>query len=100
MALPWSLRACSPSPQGKKEYRWMMSRGWIGWVVAVTAFLFVAGCNGYNYTIQTPTGSTLTVLAPQNVSSGGPAFPLTGNAAFHRFAFRKNTPVGWERGAR
>ena len=78
----------------------MMGRGWIGWVVAVTAFLFVAGCNDYNYTIQTPTGSTLTFLAPQDVSAGGPAFMLTVNAAFNGSAFDKTTVVMWNGSAR
>src|SRR5260370_24128869 len=95
MALAASLRGCDPSPQGKTEFGWMMRRGWIGWVVAVTAFLFVAGCNDYNYTIQTPTGSPLTFLAPQDVSAGGPAFTLTVNAAFNSLAFDKTTAGMW-----
>src|SRR3989475_3573867 len=78
----------------------MMSRGWVGWVVAVTAFLFVSGCNNYNYTIQTPTGSTLTFLAPQDISAGGPAFTLTVNAAFNSLAFDKTTVVMWNGSAR
>src|SRR5260370_11466034 len=95
MALPWSLRACSPSPEGKKEFGWMMRRGGIGWFLAVTAFLFVAGCNDYNYTIQTPTGSTLTFLAPQDASAGGPAFTLRVSAAFNSLEFDKTTVVMW-----
>src|SRR5947209_9399195 len=78
----------------------MMSRGWIGFVGAVFAFVFAAACNDYNYTIQTPTGSALTFLAPADATAGGPEFTLTVNASPTSLAFDNTTVVMWNGHAR
>ncbi len=57
----------------------MMRRRCVGWVAAILASLPVAACNDYSNTIQTPTGSLLTFLAPADATAGGPAFTLTVN---------------------
>jgi hypothetical protein len=78
----------------------MVHRGWIGFVVAIFAFVFVAACNDYNYTIQTPTGSVLIFLAPSDATAGGPDFTLTVNASPANLPFDSTTVVMWNGHAR
>ncbi|HYL09954.1 MAG TPA: IPT/TIG domain-containing protein [Candidatus Acidoferrales bacterium] len=78
----------------------MVHRGWIGFVVAIFAFGLVAACNDYNYTIQTPTGSVLTFVAPSDATAGGPDFTLTVNASPANLAFDSTTVVMWNGHAR
>lgn len=73
----------------------MMRRRCVGWVAAILASLPVAACNDYSNTIQTPTGSLLTFLAPADATAGGPAFTLTVNASSSGPAFDKTTVVQW-----
>lgn len=78
----------------------MMRRSWIGFLGTVAACVFAAACNDYNYTIQTPTGSALTFLAPSDATAGGADFTLTVNASAFSLAFDSTTVVMWNGHAR
>ena len=80
----------------------MMRRSWIGFIGLAAAFVFAAACNDYNYTIQTPTGSLLTFLAPADATAGSADFTLTVNCctSIGGAVFDSTTVVMWNGHAR
>lgn len=59
--------------------------------VALCAIFFVAGCNDYGNTFQSPGGAFLSFLSPSQVPAGSGPFTLTPNGS----GFVKGTLVQW-----
>src|SRR5215469_3838687 len=76
-----------------------MKRFWTAMAVAVCAIFFVAGCNDYGNTFQSPGGATLSFLSPSQIpastcgsaSQSCPTFTLTLNGG----GFVPQTKVQW-----
>ena len=68
-----------------------MKRFLTAMAVAVCAVFFVAGCNDYGNTFQSPGGAALSFLSPSQVSAGSGQFTLTPNGS----GFVKGTLVQW-----
>lgn len=68
-----------------------MKRFWTAMAVAVCAIFFVAGCNDYGNTFQSPGGAFLSFLSPSQIPAGSGQFTLTPNGS----GFVKGTLVQW-----
>lgn len=68
-----------------------MRRFWTAMAVAVCAIFFVAGCNDYGNTFQSPGGAALSFLSPSQIPAGSGQFILTPNGS----GFVKGTLVQW-----